>query len=214
MGISVYIAEFSTHIMQTLGYTGLAFMMMLESMVAPVPSELVMPFAGFLIQQNEFTWIGAIAASSLGTIIGSLIGYFMGKLGGYPTVHYFGRYLLLEREHLEYTAKWFEKHGEITVFISRFIPVIRHLISIPAGIANMNLLRFSLFTLIGGTLWNSLLLFVGFKLREKWKIVETYSHQIDMVMVVVLIGVGGWWVWNQLERRKRKAIGNREEMTS
>ena len=214
MGISVYVAEFSTHIMQTMGYFGLAFMMMLESMVAPVPSELVMPFAGFLIQQNEFTWVASIVASSLGTLIGSLIGYYMGKFGGYPAVHYLGRYLLLEREHLEYTAKWFEKHGEITVFVSRFIPVIRHLISIPAGVANMNLFRFCLFTIIGGTLWNTSLLYLGFKLREKWDVVEKYSHQIDVVVVILLILGGGWWVWNQLERRKRKNARTNDEAAS
>ena len=106
-----HIAEWITSFMSALGYPGLVIMMGFESMIAPVPSEVVMPFAGFLVVQGQFTFLGATLASSLGTLIGSLLGYAMGRYGGYPLVHRFGRYMLLEKEHLEATVAWFEKRG-------------------------------------------------------------------------------------------------------
>jgi len=197
-----HIAEWITGVMATLGYPGLVFMMALESMIAPVPSEIVMPFAGFLVVKGQFTLLGATVASSLGTLIGSLIGYYMGKLGGYALVLRCGRYLLLDEKHLELTVRWFEKRGEITILICRFVPVVRHLISIPAGVGNMNLLRFCVFTLIGGTIWNVILLVAGVKLGERWEIIHTYSHQIDYIFVAAIVAVGVWWVWKQLSRRR------------
>jgi membrane protein DedA with SNARE-associated domain len=190
------------NVMQVLHYPGLTLMMALESMIAPVPSEVVMPFAGYLIVQGQFTVLGAILASSAGTILGSLAGYYMGKLGGYPLVHRFGRYLLLDPEHLEITVKWFEKHGNATIFFCRFVPIVRHLISIPAGVGNMNLLKFSLYTLIGGTMWNTFLLWLGVKLGKNWTIVHTYSHEVDYVFVAGILVVGIWWIRRQLQRQK------------
>ena len=198
------IAELITHFMGVLGYPGLVIMMALESMVAPVPSEIVMPFAGFLVVQQKMTFIGAVIASSLGTIIGSLIGYYMGKLGGYPVVLRFGRFLLLDREHLDVTVKWFEKRGDITILVCRFVPVVRHLISIPAGVGNMNLPKFCIFTLIGGTIWNTILLEAGVLLEEHWAIIHEYSKQIDYVAVACILIVGVWWVRKQLKRRTTK----------
>lgn len=187
-----------------IGYGGVVFFMALESMIAPVPSEIVMPCAGFLVTTGQFTFIGAVLASSLGTLIGSLVGYYTGKWGGYPLVEHFGKYLLLDREHLEYTHKWFEKRGELTVLITRFVPVVRHLISIPAGVAEMNVARFCAFTLIGGTTWNTILLVVGMKLKENWTVVSHYSHEIDYVVVAGLAVIGIWWIRKQLRRRNEK----------
>jgi len=205
VGISVLLIEWIQMAMDQVGYAGVVFFMALESMIAPVPSELVMPCAGALVAKGSFSFVGAVVASSLGTIIGSLVGYYMGRFGGYPVVMYFGRFLLLDKEHLEYTAKWFEKRGELTVFLCRFIPVVRHLISIPAGVARMNLLRFSVYTLIGGTIWNTILLVAGIKLQENWMIIHHYSEEIDYVVVAGLLFVGVWWVWKQLKRRKVRA---------
>lgn len=192
------------HVMQVLHYPGLALMMALESMIAPVPSEVVMPFAGYLIVQGQFTVLGAVLASSLGTILGSLAGYYMGKFGGYPLVHRFGRYLLLDPEHLELTVKWFERHGNATIFFCRFVPIVRHLISIPAGVGNMNLIKFSLYTLIGGTMWNSFLLWLGVKLGKNWVIVHKYSHEVDYLFIAGILVVGVWWFRRQWQRQKSK----------
>lgn len=201
------VALWIEHVMEALGYPGLVIMMALESMIAPVPSEIVMPFAGFLVVKGQFTLLGGILASSLGTIVGSLIGYYMGKWGGYPLVLRWGPYFLLERGHLDLTVRWFEKRGDITILVCRFIPVVRHLISIPAGVGGMNLAKFCAYTLIGGTIWNTILLVAGIKLKERWEIIHTYSSQIDKVVVVILVIVGMWWVREQLQRRKQRATG-------
>lgn len=202
MGLTTLISEWATHILSVLGYPGLLLLMALESMIAPVPSEAVMPFAGFLIAQGRFSWAGAIAASSAGTLLGSWLGYWMGQWGGYPFVQRFGKYLLLDQEHLDATVRWFEKRGEITILVARFIPVVRHFISIPAGVARMNPLKFSLYTLLGGTLWNTFLLVVGVKLRERWDQVQHYSHQIDIVVVIVLAAFAIWFIRRQLANRR------------
>lgn len=199
------VALWIEHVMEALGYPGLVFMMALESMIAPVPSEIVMPFAGFLVVKGQFTLLGGILASSLGTILGSLTGYYMGKWGGYPLVLRWGPYFLLERDHLDLTVRWFEKRGDITIFVCRFVPVVRHLISIPAGVGGMNLIKFCVYTLIGGTIWNTILLVAGIKLKERWEIIHEYSSQLDKVVVVILVIVGVWWVRHQLRRLRQKA---------
>ena len=199
------IAEWITSFMAAMGYPGLVIMMGLESMIAPVPSEVVMPFAGFLVVQGQFTFGGAALAASLGTLIGSLLGYAIGRYGGYPLIHRFGRYFLLEREHLEFTVAWFEKRGEITVLICRFIPVVRHFISIPAGVGRMNLIRFCIFTLLGGTTWNVILLWAGVALGHRWDLISKYSHEIDYVVVAFLLVAGVWWARKQWKRRSANA---------
>ena len=199
-----HIAEWVTAVMGVLGYPGLVIMMALESMVAPVPSEIVMPFAGFLVVRNEFTFWGGVLASSAGTMAGSIISYYVGKLGGYPFVLRFGRFLLLDREHLDFAANWFERRGDITILISRFIPVVRHLISIPAGVGSMNLGKFLLYTLVGGTIWNTILLVAGIMLEEHWGVIHEYSRQIDYVVVGLMALTGVWWVWKQMKRRAAK----------
>jgi membrane protein DedA with SNARE-associated domain len=173
--------------------------MALESMIAPVPSEAVMPFAGFLVAEGSFSLHGAIIASSLGTLAGSWIGYLLGAYGGYPLVNRWGRYLLLDRSHLEWTAAWFARRGDVTILVARFVPVVRHVISIPAGCARMDPWRFTLFTLIGGTVWNSILLWAGIELRERWHLVERYTHQIDYVVLAALVFACAWWVHRRLK---------------
>ena len=187
--------------MDALGYLGLAFFMALESMVAPVPSEAVMPLAGFLVQSGKMTWTGAIAASSVGTLLGSLVGYAMGRYGGYPFVLRWGKYLLLNKGHLDLTARWFNRRGGATVFVCRFIPVVRHFISIPAGVARMPLGRFAAFTLVGGTIWNSILLVAGYFLKDRWKTIVHYSHLIDYVFVAAVVVFVVFWARKQLRRR-------------
>ena len=136
------LAVYFTYIIEQGGYWGAGFLMMLESMVVPVSSELVMPFVGFLVAEGKFSSIIAISATSLGSIVGSLVSYCMGYYGGRPLVLKVGRYLLLNREHLEWTERWFARHGSWTIFVSRFIPVVRHLISIPAGFGRMRIAPF------------------------------------------------------------------------
>jgi membrane protein DedA with SNARE-associated domain len=205
-----HLAVYFTCIIERLGYLGAGFLMMLESMVAPVPSELVMPFVGFLAAEGKFSLTGSILATSLGSIVGSLLSYCVGYWGGRPFVLKVGRYLLLNREHLEWTERWFDRHGSWTIFVSRFVPVVRHLISIPAGLGGMRLLPFCLYTLIGATMWNTFLLLCGYKLRQNWTLVQQYSHELDILVVIGLVVCGIWFVVTQV-RRARTVVAAKGE---
>jgi len=186
MGITEWIATNAVAFISLTSYPGIFLLMVLESMVFPVPSEAVMPFAGFLIVDGQLTFPGVIIASTLGSIVGSLASFAIGYYGGRPFINKFGKYLLLDMHDLEITERFFSKSGELTIFIARFVPVIRHLISIPAGLGKMNLWKFIIYTILGAGLWNSFLAYVGYKLKENWAEVMKYSHTIDIVVVAVL----------------------------
>lgn len=186
----------------TLGYFGLVILMALESMVVPLPSELVMPFAGFLASQGKFSFIFVVIFSTLGSIIGSLISYYMGKYGGNLFVLKYGKYLFLDEHDLKMTENWFAKRGERTIFISRFIPVVRHLISIPAGIGRMNIGKFSIYTIIGAGLWNAFLAYLGYILGENWESVRKYSEYISITVAVLLVIAGVYFIRKHLKSKR------------
>jgi membrane protein DedA with SNARE-associated domain len=202
-GLTAWIASTATHFIETTGYLGIMILMTLESMVAPVPSEAVMPFAGFAVFNGTLTWQGVIFFSTLGSIIGSLIGYWMGAKGGRPLVEKWGKYLLLDKHDLDITEKWFSKRGDITVFVCRFIPVVRHLISIPAGMGRMNLLKFSIYTIIGAAIWNTLLTIAGYYLQENWGEIMKYSHIIDYVIVAAMVLILVYYGYKLNKNRKK-----------
>lgn len=191
--ITEIISRTAVQILDTTAYAGAFILMALESMIAPVPSEAVMPFVGFLVADGKWNLWLALLTTSLGSLVGSLASYGMGYYGGKPLVLKVGKYLLLNRHDLEITERYFhQRQGVLTVFAARFIPVIRHFISIPAGMGRMPLLPFLLVTLLGATLWNGFLLYCGMRLREHWTIVQKYSHQVDIVIILLAI-VGIIW---------------------
>jgi membrane protein DedA with SNARE-associated domain len=201
MGLTEALCNYNTAIIHQCSYIGIFFLMALESMIVPIPSELVMPFAGFLIFTGHFDPVWVIAASTLGSLSGSLVSYGIGWLGE-PTVLRYGRYLFLNPHHLEWTKKFFARRGNITIFISRFIPVVRHLISIPAGLASMSLAPFILYTAAGATLWNGFLVYCGIRLKENWRIIQHYTHIIDYLVVAVLLTGLAYFVWKFREARR------------
>ncbi len=196
-----YITNLITAAMSVGGYPVLFILMALESMIAPVPSEAVMPFAGFLVVNGRFTLLGVIVVSALASLLGSLISYWIGIFGGRRFILRYGKYLLLDEEHLEWTEKWFTKHGEKTIFISRFIPIVRHLISIPAGIGKMNLRRFMFYTITGAAIWNTFLAWLGIKLKERWELVHNYSSQIDIIMIIILLALVFYYTYKFIKKR-------------
>ena len=202
------ISEYAVKILDTTSYAGATGLMALESMIFPLPSEAVMPFVGFQVADGKWNLWLAIASTSLGSMIGSWLSYAMGYYGGKPLVLKVGKYLLLNQRDLDRTEQFFHRRaGATIVFIARFVPVIRHFISIPAGIGKMPLLQFSIVTLIGATIWNTFLLGLGMKLRDHWQIVQKYSHQIDIV-IVAFCGIGAiWWFWS---RRKHISPGSNQ----
>ncbi|MBI3399449.1 MAG: DedA family protein [Deltaproteobacteria bacterium] len=187
------IFQFILHISKTVvsvveagGYSGIIFLMALESTMVPLPSELVMPFAGFLAAENKLNIWLVIFFSSAGSIGGSLTSYYIGKIGGIPLVQRLGKYLLLDEGDLETAERWFSRYGEITILVCRFIPVVRHLISIPAGVATMDMKKFCLYTLIGATTWNAILAYGGYFLRENWEILHHYMRPVSIGVFLLL----------------------------
>lgn len=202
--ITEKISELALHILDTTGYAGATGLMALESMIFPLPSEAVMPFVGFQVADGKWNLWLAIASTSLGSMIGSWLSYAMGYYGGKPLVLKVGKYLLLNQRDLERTEQFFHRRaGVMIVFIARFVPVVRHFISIPAGMGKMPLLPFSLVTLIGATMWNTFLLGLGMWLRDRWHIVQKYSHQADYVIVALMLVGMIWWFWS---RRNTKSV--------
>jgi len=189
-------------IISFLGYYGIFLLMTMESMVFPIPSELVMPFAGFLAAQGEMNFLLVVLFSSIGSIAGSLLSYYIGRFGGERMILNYGKYLLLDIEDLRWTEEWFKQRGEKTVLISRFIPVVRHLISIPAGMGKMDLKKFCLYTVIGATMWNTFLAYLGFWLGQRWELVKNYSEYVTVPVVVVLVIAGCYFVYKHWKRKR------------
>jgi membrane protein DedA with SNARE-associated domain len=205
MGITEYIAYYITSFMNQTGYVTVFIAMVMESMVFPIPSEAVMPFAGFLIAEGKFSWVGVITISTVASITGSFLSYALGFWGGTPFIKKFGKFLLIDEEELAFTQVFFKKYGGITVFISRFIPVVRHLISIPAGLGRMNIASFGILTAIGAGMWNVLLTVCGFYLRQNWKSIMKYSHLIDIIVVALMAGLVVLYVFRHLRKLRKKA---------
>ncbi|OGS37114.1 MAG: hypothetical protein A2293_12970 [Elusimicrobia bacterium RIFOXYB2_FULL_49_7] len=213
MSITALIAQYATAFIDATGYWGVTVLMTLESMVFPIPSEAVMPFAGFLIESGRFSFAGVIFFATVGSLIGSLLSYWIGRYGGKPFINRFGKYLLLDEEELAWTESFFQKRGEVTIFISRFIPVVRHLISIPAGIGKMPIVKFCFYSVIGAGLWNSFLTVVGYYLKKNWTVVMKYSHIVDVVVVVILAGLVAMYVVRHVKKRALRQAQRPSQLT-
>ncbi len=203
MWVTALLATYITAFIQHTWYITVFLWMMMESMILPVPSEAIMPFAGFLIAMKHFSLSRVIIISTLWSISGSLISYAIWYYWGKPFIRKFWKYFLLDQEELQSTEKFFKKRGPITIFVSRFIPVVRHLISLPAGMGKMNLTQFIVYTVIGAGLRNTFLALVGIYLKQNRWLVLKYSHTVDMVMLIIIILLIAWFVYRQIGKRKR-----------
>jgi membrane protein DedA with SNARE-associated domain len=206
--ILAWIAKTAIAVISGLGYAGVFFLMAAESMIIPIPAELVMPFAGFLAAQGEFSLWWVFVSSSLGSITGSLLSYWMGHAGGNRLVIHFGKYLLLDLADLRKAESYFERRGESTIFVGRLIPVVRHLISIPAGIGRMDLKKFCLYTLAGASLWNMFLAVLGYILGQNWNRIRHYTEPVS-VAVAALLAAG--FAWTVIHHVRNKRINKRLE---
>jgi membrane protein DedA with SNARE-associated domain len=160
-----------------LGYPGIFLLMAMESSIIPVPSELVMPPAGYLACQGRMELWAAILAGTAGSLVGAYANYFAARHLGRPLVLKYGRYVLMPPEKFLKVERFFLEHGEISTFIGRLLPVIRHLISIPAGLSGMNHVRFTLYTLLGAGIWVTILTYIGYAIGQNQELVMAWSHR-------------------------------------
>lgn len=194
-----------TDVIGTYGYWAVFVLMMLESALIPIPSEVTMVFGGFLASRGEldFFWVGMIGA--LANVVGSWLAYWLGIWGGRPLIERWGRYVFLRPHDIDRAHDWFERHGEAAVFVSRLLPVVRTFISLPAGVARMPFGKFTLYTFLGCIPWSFALAWGGFVLGENWETVLRYGEPITWGVAVVVAAVVVWFVAKRIRERRARA---------
>lgn len=170
-----------------LGYWGIVLTMGIESACIPLPSEIIMPFSGYLVYTGRFNLFWVSVAGALGCVVGSVAAYWAGVLGGRPFIEKYGKYVLLSHRDLDTAERWSKKYGDWAIFFSRLLPVIRTFISLPAGIAKMNFPRFIIYTFLGSLPWCFVLAYIGKVLGENWQTIKGYFRGADVVIVIIIV---------------------------
>ena len=189
-----------------MGYPGIVLLMAMESSIIPVPSELVMPPAGYLASQGKMNMIVAILCGTVGSLVGAYANYYASHYLGRPLILKYGKYVLIPPDKFERVERFFLQHGEISTFIGRLLPVVRHLISIPAGIAGMNHLKFSLYTLAGAGIWCSILTGIGYAIGENQQLIMQYAHRALVWVILFSIALVAAYVWWHRRCRKQQQM--------
>jgi len=189
-------------IIDSTGYAGIFVLMALESANIPVPSEIIMPFSGYLVFQGKFNLLWVALWGAFGNLAGSVISYYLGFFGGRVFLEKYGKFLFITKHDLDLADKWFQKYGTITIFASRVLPVVRTFISFPAGIARMNIWKFSVYTFGGSFIWSYFLAYVGVITGENWTILEGYFRKFDWAIVLLGILFIIWWIGRHLSKVK------------
>jgi membrane protein DedA with SNARE-associated domain len=200
------LVSFVVAVISAAGYFGVAGLMAIESACIPLPSEIIMPFAGYLVSVGRLSLIGAATAGALGCNIGSTIAYLVAAHGGRTAFERWGRYVLVRREELDRAEQFFARYGAVTVFVGRLLPVIRTFISFPAGLARMPMLKFQIYSFVGSWPWCLALAYVGMVLGARWDSDPTLRrlfHEFDAVIVAVLAAGGAWFIWSRWREVRR-----------
>ncbi len=221
------LAHFIQHVEQSMGYGGIVLLMGIESACIPLPSEVIMPFAGSLVSLGVFTLWGVALAGALGCVAGSIPAYYAGLYGGRRFLQRYGRWVLISAHDLELADRMFARHGDWIVFASRLLPVVRTFIAFPAGVVRMNMPRFIVYTFAGSLPWCWVLAWAGKKLGDNWTAIKPWFHRFDVVIGMVIVVGAVWWVWRhvkglrelkaleelaQLEERARREQGKQHEL--
>ena len=200
------LATFTIWVISSGGYVGIAILMAIESACIPLPSEIIMPFADYLVSTGRFDLYLAATAGAIGCNLGSIVAYEIGKRGGRPVAERWGRYLLIGPGELDAADRFFARWGSIAVLIGRLLPVIRSFIAFPAGVARMRLVPFHVYTFLGSWPWCFGLAWVGMKLGSKWDSdprVKAAFHRADLAIGIVLIALVAFYIWHRVRGLKR-----------
>lgn len=196
------------HFMEQYGYFGIAWLIFLENVFPPIPSEIILTFGGFMTTKSELNFIGVVITSTIGSVIGAIVLYGIGVWIGedklFKLVQKYGKFFRVNTEDLSKTFKWFERYGYWTIFFCRFVPLIRSLISIPAGITKMNIWIFILFTTIGTLIWNIILIYLGQTVGGNWHVIVNYMDVYSKVIYVLLLLLVIYILFKWLKRIRQK----------
>ncbi|MBI4218724.1 MAG: DedA family protein [Chloroflexi bacterium] len=198
-----------------MGWPGVVVAMAIESAAIPLPSEIIMPLAGWklVLERGHGAWWLLLAGfyGAVGNLIGSWIAYAIGAAGGRPLLERYGRYVLITRKDLERADRWFRKRGELTVFVTRLLPVVRTFISVPAGVARMNLWKFSFYTFLGAFPWSLGLAWGGYLLGENWEDLREWMRPADYPILAILAIVVVWYIWHKVREVRREGASERTQ---
>jgi membrane protein DedA with SNARE-associated domain len=201
------LGAFIIHVISSGGYAGIMLLMAIESACIPLPSEIIMPFAGYLVYAGRFNLFSAAFWGAIGCNLGSVVAYEIGYHGGRPLINRWGRLILLNQHDLDRAEHFFKRYGDITVLLARLLPVIRTFIALPAGIAKMPRLRFHVYTFVGSFPWCLMLAYIGMRLGEQWDKdprLKLWFHRFDVVIAGALLVAMAWFVWSHWKNRTRE----------
>ena len=200
------VLNFIYNVYQTLGWPGLVLMMAIESACIPLPSEIIMPLAGWMLVESEGLGIGFIFLAgfcgAVGNVIGSLVAYWVGAKGGLPFLNRYGKYILISHHDIERATRWFDKYGDRITFISRMLPAVRTFISLPAGIARMNLGKFVLYAFLGSFVWSIALAYGGYLLGKNWEQLREAMRPFDYPIIGAIVILIAVFIWLRLRSRR------------
>lgn len=212
--IEEFVLDLTTNTYNAVGWFGVVVMMAIENVIIPLPSEIVMPLAGWklVLEPGHGAWHLVLAGlfGALGSLIGSLITYWIGAAGGRPLLERYGRYVLITRRDLARADHWFATRGELTVFVTRLIPVVRGFISLPAGVSRMNIWRFSAYTFAGAFPWSFGLAWGGYLLGDNWESLRSTTRPFDIPIIIAVLLAIAWYVWHKRKELRRDAEETRQ----
>ncbi len=195
------LSEFALNLIDKTGYAGIFVLSVLESCAIPIPSEVVVPFSGFLAASGRFNIVWVILIANLANLAGSLVLYLIGFSGGRWVLEHYGKYVLIHRYDIEKGDRWFKKYGARAIFWGRMLPVVRTFVSLAAGVEEMNLFKFSAVTFLGSLPWNAALAIIGYKAGENWRVLENYFRKLDIFIVILIAVFVVWYVWRHLKNK-------------
>jgi len=185
------LSGFIIHLIQSSGYLGIFILMTLESALIPIPSEVTMPFAGYLVTTGQLSFVGVVLIGALGNLVGSwvgyAIGYFLEETIIVTLIKKYGKFILISIDEYNHSLRWLNKFGDKITFFSRIFPAVRTFVSLPAGLAKMNFWKFSIYTFLGSLIWSAILTYIGVYLGSKWNSIGVYFHKFDILLVILLI---------------------------